>query len=64
MASAEAAAEGEDDTSGLTCANCHKGGEEVSLKVCSLCKEVYYCSRECQKKNFKAHKQVCKGSKK
>jgi hypothetical protein len=48
------------------CAGCGKeegkqeGGEEVvDLKMCSRCKKVYYCSRECQKKNYRVHKRYC-----
>ena len=31
-----------------------------SLKTCSGCKKVYYCSRDCQGEDWKAHKLVCK----
>ncbi len=30
-------------------------------KQCSLCRSVHYCSVECQRKDWKAHKKVCKG---
>jgi hypothetical protein len=40
------------------CHYCQKGTE--SLKVCGSCKRVRYCSRECQKSDFKVHKKVCK----
>lgn len=39
------------------CANC---GKTDSLKSCSSCKKTYYCSKECQKKDWKAHKSSCK----
>jgi len=51
-----------------TCAYCHskedpnKNNEvnkKIQLKRCSLCKEVYYCSRECQIKDWKNHKKIC-----
>ena len=32
---------------------------KVDLKMCSRCKKVYYCSRECQKKNYRVHKRYC-----
>ena len=33
---------------------------EVKLDRCSVCRLVYYCSKECQKQDWKAHKQCCK----
>jgi hypothetical protein len=51
------------------CANCHvlestmKEGE--TLSKCGWCKQVTYCSRECQKQHWnKAHKKECTGRKK
>eukprot|EP00938_MAST-03A_sp_MAST-3A-sp1_P005039 g5039.t1 len=38
--------------------NCDKSG--VDFPKCSACKSVYYCSRECQKSDWKRHKKVCK----
>mmetsp|Transcript_20965 Transcript_20965/g.58981 ORF Transcript_20965/g.58981 Transcript_20965/m.58981 type:complete len:264 (-) Transcript_20965:14-805(-) len=35
------------------------GGEE-NLKRCSRCKQIWYCSRDCQKKGWKSHKPRCK----
>jgi hypothetical protein len=31
----------------------------VKLSHCGKCKRVHYCSRECQKKDFKKHKYLC-----
>jgi hypothetical protein len=38
----------------------HCGKYESNLQQCSRCKGVQYCSRECQKKNWKTHKLHCK----
>lgn len=40
------------------CHYCQKGTE--SLKACGACRKTRYCSRECQKLDFKIHKKVCK----
>lgn len=37
-----------------------KGKGDGGLKTCSGCKKVRYCSDECQKKDWKAHKPKCK----
>ena len=43
------------------CANCGKGEEEsISLKSCTACKMVKYCSRDCQKAHRSQHKKECK----
>lgn len=40
-----------------------KASESVSLHKCARCKLVCFCSRECQRKSWKAgHKRVCTGS--
>ncbi|KAI6145463.1 hypothetical protein BKA82DRAFT_129435 [Pisolithus tinctorius] len=39
------------------CAACGKGG--VPLSVCSRCKRVKYCSKDCQVKDWKTHKKNC-----
>ena len=45
----------------LTCANCGKGEEESgSLKLCTACKLVKYCSRDCQKAHRSQHKKECR----
>ena len=44
----------------LECAHhhCHKKSTK-GFKKCSACKKVYYCSRKCQKADWKRHKKVC-----
>jgi hypothetical protein len=51
------------------CANCHmlesKMQQGETLSKCGWCKQVTYCSRECQKQHWnKAHKKECAGRKK
>jgi hypothetical protein len=45
------------------CARCAKGGEFFRNK-CPRCQETFYCSRQCQKKDWKSHKKVCCSTKK
>lgn len=42
----------------LECRTCKKVGAEV--KRCAGCRAIGYCGRECQRKDWKAHKAVCK----
>ena len=43
------------------CANCGKGEEgSISLKSCTACKMVKYCSRECQIAHRPQHKKECR----
>ena len=44
----------------LSCAICKKS--EGQLKSCSLCHSIFYCSVECQKKDWKEHKPKCKSA--
>jgi hypothetical protein len=39
------------------CDTCNKAG--YSFKRCGRCKKTIYCSRECQKKDWKTHKKNC-----
>jgi len=47
------------------CANCyvtdtdHKAEEGKALLKCTSCKQIAYCSRDCQMKDWKEHKKVC-----
>ena len=43
------------------CDNCQKSSAQngKALKKCVRCQRIYYCSKECQKKSWKAHKKVC-----
>ncbi|QPC70128.1 hypothetical protein HYE68_000880 [Fusarium pseudograminearum] len=46
-----------------SCSACQKSPPEVSLKRCAKCSTESYCSRECQKNDWKKHKKTCgKGS--
>ena len=40
------------------CRNCFKNEKDDDIKAlrCSRCKKVYYCSRECQKEDYKRHR--------
>ena len=40
------------------CAACGKGG--AALKKCNACKEVFYCSKECQQLDWRGHRAECK----
>ena len=40
-----------------TCATCQKQGTD--LKRCGACKAVYYCSVDCQSKDWQKHKLTC-----
>ena len=47
---------------GVRCEFCGSSEDEIEdkLKRCNNCKEVYYCSRECQKKDWKkGHRDTC-----
>ncbi|KAH9917464.1 uncharacterized protein B0H18DRAFT_1214570 [Fomitopsis serialis] len=43
-----------------TCRQCQAVEPIVKLSVCGKCKMFYYCSRECQRKDWPLHKNACK----
>jgi hypothetical protein len=44
-----------------SCQVCEKGkAEGIKLSFCKSCRSVSYCSRECQKEDWKTHKVICK----
>ncbi|XP_034480954.1 zinc finger MYND domain-containing protein 10 homolog isoform X2 [Drosophila innubila] len=51
-----AAAGGEDEEKTHKCGSCQKAAK----KKCANCKQVHYCSRECQLKDWPTHKDTCK----
>ncbi|KAL6856773.1 hypothetical protein J3F83DRAFT_751768 [Trichoderma novae-zelandiae] len=42
-----------------SCQNCSKTQSEVTLKKCAKCQTTPYCSRDCQKADWKKHRKVC-----
>ena len=46
-----------------TCAACGRQEDAVrAFKACARCNAVFYCGRECQKADWKAHKKACKAA--
>ena len=44
----------------MRCANCTKvQPTDIKFLVCGKCKNIHYCSKECQVYNWKLHKVVC-----
>jgi hypothetical protein len=41
------------------CSGCHEPFEVEKLSKCSVCKLACYCSKKCQKKDWKRHKELC-----
>ncbi|THH31046.1 hypothetical protein EUX98_g3139 [Antrodiella citrinella] len=50
----------EDERSAKLCRSCGLSEPQVKLFRCSACLHIYYCSKECQKANWKHHKEACK----
>lgn len=43
-----------------SCTKCQKTeSEDLKLKVCAKCKKAPYCTKECQKSDWKNHKKTC-----
>ncbi|KAK5998684.1 hypothetical protein PT974_01066 [Cladobotryum mycophilum] len=42
-----------------SCTACKKSPPEVNLKRCAKCNTTPYCSRDCQKADWKTHKKIC-----
>jgi hypothetical protein len=42
------------------CAKCSKHDSRNDFKLCSTCRGVFYCGKECQIAHWKEHKSVCK----
>jgi hypothetical protein len=40
------------------CCGCQKYALEI--KLCTACKQARYCSKECQREHWPAHKEECK----
>lgn len=49
-----------DNARAKQCRACAAREPEKKLFQCAQCKHIYYCSRECQKKNWPLHKASCK----
>ncbi|KAK0190368.1 hypothetical protein F5146DRAFT_929606 [Armillaria mellea] len=49
-----------DNGTSLKCAFC--GAPSGHLRVCSVCKQQHYCSRACQKSDWKRHKRDCRAT--
>jgi hypothetical protein len=45
---------------GEECYVCEKTAEEMQAMRCARCKKALYCSKECQKGDWKRHKAVCR----
>ncbi|KAK5988809.1 hypothetical protein PT974_10303 [Cladobotryum mycophilum] len=41
------------------CNKCKKSPPEVTIKRCAKCSTTPYCSRDCQKADWKVHKKIC-----
>ncbi|TCD67331.1 hypothetical protein EIP91_000252 [Steccherinum ochraceum] len=50
----------EDDRMSKRCRVCSRTEPQVTLFRCSGCQFIFYCSKECQKANWKLHKESCR----
>lgn len=41
---------------------CRHCGNHGGLKLCAVCRDAWYCSKECQRADWATHKPVCKGT--
>ena len=41
------------------CEVCAKGFKDSDLRRCTRCRVTVYCGSECQRKDWKVHKQMC-----
>lgn len=46
---------------GKSCIKCHSFKAPEKHRLCSRCKGVYYCSKECQISHWPVHKKECRG---
>lgn len=44
-----------------SCASCSRESSDTKFKLCGGCKEVRYCSRDCQVAHWPLHRDTCKG---
>ena len=42
------------------CSGCEAQKPRTDLKRCSECKDVWYCSVECQRADWQSHRKLCK----
>mmetsp|Transcript_6651 Transcript_6651/g.10353 ORF Transcript_6651/g.10353 Transcript_6651/m.10353 type:complete len:228 (+) Transcript_6651:816-1499(+) len=42
------------------CASCRSLASSKNLQKCGKCQSIWYCSKECQKNDWKRHKEFCK----
>ena len=50
------------DSTQKACARCQRTQADIRLKRCAKCQHQWYCSRDCQKVDWKSHKLFCGSS--